>query len=159
MAMALFSGEFFSDFSALLFLQVAHLSIYINRMLVVYSLLLACNYYQSEKKQLLWFVFYQLRLYVVGAVYVLNEAYIFLNYFPICVLFCSVWVPQIITNTYYGFKKGPSLIYALATSVHCAGIPLYFKATSKNFMLLKPDYLFTFSMIFWISLQIICLKI
>ena len=74
MAMALFSGDFFSDFSALLFLQVAHLSIYINRILVIYSLLLACNYYQSEKKQLLWFVFYQLRLYVVGAVYVLNEA-------------------------------------------------------------------------------------
>jgi hypothetical protein len=106
-----------------------------------------------------WFLLTQLRLYFLGSIYVFCEPYILLNYIPIFLLFCSVWVPQIITNTLYGYKDGPGLSYAIVTSAHCAGLPLYFKVTTKNFMMLKPDYLFAGSMVFWITIQILCLQI
>ena len=108
---------------------------------------------------MVWFLLTQLRLYFLGSIYVFCEPYILLNYIPIFLLFCSVWVPQIITNTLYGYKDGPGLRYAIVTSAHCAGLPLYFKVTTKNFMMLKPDYLFAGSMVFWITIQILCLQI
>lgn len=90
------------------------------------------------------------------ALFVLN---IIFNNFWVLFIFCSVWIPQILQNARMNQRNIPSMPYALAQTANIAVFPLYLNVIDGNFLFLRPNYLFGFVMIFWISLQILCLFI
>lgn len=72
----------------------------------------------------------------------------------LCPLLSTIWVPQIILNTFNGTKDTPGNQYMLITSLYLLFVPLSIHLNQSNLFLYKSSYLAGFLLAFVMALQV-----
>jgi len=84
---------------------------------------------------------------------------LYLNNVLVMLVLGCIWVPQIYTNTFKGYRNTPCIYYAICTTMHALAIPVYIKGASENFLGLKPHPLFMIILVVFVALQVVVLGI
>lgn len=133
-----------------MFLQFVLLLAFSSRHVDMQSRILSMDYFASRVSQSLWQILSSLRLYtLLFAQILILGRYLLTSHNISFVLIFSNWLPLILKTAYDGNKDAPDMGFVIMQSIHLGAVPLYLAYSRHNFLFLRPDRAFFWSMVAW----------
>jgi hypothetical protein len=156
---AMLGGAIAASFQLPLIMQFIILFFYSNRLLTLQINIRSMDKFSDLLEQREWASNYQIRVYLFSFVLTIFIEKLYLSNFLVMALMGCLWLPQIYLNTIKGYRRTPSMYYAVCVTLHTVLVPVYVKLIPGNFLALRPQFIFGTFLVLFLSVQLIILGI